>query len=66
MEILNKYIIEVYGFDTPHWWNGSKPFVDDIQKAFICPSLESAHNNKRKIDDFYGYECRLVLLEIKT
>ena len=66
MVIENKYIIEVFGFDTRHWWNGSKPFVDNINKAFICPNLKSAETNKQRIDEFYGCETRIIPLEIKT
>jgi hypothetical protein len=66
MEITNKYIIEVYGFHEQAWWNGSKPFVFDINKAFICPHLKSAENNKKHLDDFYGCECRIVPLKIEA
>ena len=66
MKITNKYIIEVFGFPVRHWWNGSKPFVDDINKAFICPSLKSAEKNKRTIDEGYGYKNHIIPLKIET
>jgi hypothetical protein len=66
MEITNKYIIEVFGFDERMWWNGSKPFVNDINKAFICPHKKSAETNKEHLDDFYGCDCRIVPLKIVT
>ena len=66
MEITNKYIIEVFGFPTRHWFNGAKPFVDDINKAFICPHLKSAEGNKQMIDNVYGYKNHIIPLKIKT
>jgi len=62
--IENKFIIEVGGFTERMWWNGSKPFVNDINKAFICPNRKSAETNKKKIDDFYGCDCYIIPLEI--
>jgi hypothetical protein len=65
--IKNKYIIEVTDprFDKTYWYNGSKPFVDIIEKAFICPHKKSAEENYRRVTEIYGYKCKIVPLEIK-
>ena len=64
--ITNKYILEVGGFLRRMWWNGSKPFVDNINKAFICPNLKSAQNNAKRVESFYGNICIIKELKIKV
>lgn len=65
-EITDKYIIEVFGFDERRWYNASKPFVTDINKAMIFPHRISANKNVNGIKDFYGYKTKLIPLKITT
>ena len=65
-EITDKYIIEVFGFDERRWYNASKPFVTDINKAMIFPHRKSANKNVNGIEDFYGYKTKVIPLKIIT
>jgi hypothetical protein len=66
MKLPDKYIIECKIDGKTYWWNGSKPFVDNINKAFICPNRKSAVKNLAHIVSFYGYNPTAVYLDINV
>ncbi len=66
MNIENKFIIEVTVNGKQMWWNGAAPFVDDINKAFICPDEKSLVKNLNRIIDSYGFVCKSIGLKITT
>ncbi len=54
-EIRGKYIIEVFGFSRRMWFNGAKPFVDDINKAYIIPNKKSLEKKKKVLLFFHSF-----------
>lgn len=64
--IKGKYVIQVTVDGKTMWFNGARPFVEDIDKAFICTDLRSAEKNAKRIIDFYGFTYKIVALSINT